>query len=109
MLALAAGGKSAHEAGESWVLLVIVWPFALSAGLAHVVLTLSGRRTVRVWPEGVIVLAVTYALGMSLRALAGRGIAPGFLVVAALFLTLTMLGWRGVVQLATRKRVASVS
>jgi hypothetical protein len=43
---------------------------------------------------------------MSLRAISGRGMAIGFLVVAALFLGLTMLGWRGVAQFAGSRRTA---
>jgi len=105
VLALAVGGKRSHEPGDSaWVVLAIVWPFALAVGLAHVVLAMRGRRTCRAWPEGVLVLAVTYVLGMTLRAISGRGLAEGFLVVAGVFLALTMLGWRGVAQLATRLR-----
>jgi len=105
VLALAVGGKSSHEASASdWVVLAIVWPFALAAGLAHAWLTARKRQTRRVWPEGAVVLIVTYAVGMFLRAISGRGLAPGFLVVAAIFLALTMLGWRGVMQLATRLR-----
>lgn len=105
VLAFAAGGKSSHEAGDSdWVVLAIVWPYALAAGLAHAGLARQGRPAGRVWPEGVVVLAVTYVLGMLLRALSGRGLAPDFLVVAAAFLAVTMLGWRGAVWLATRRR-----
>ena len=105
VLALAIGGKNSHEAGDSdWVVLVIVWPFSLAAAAVHVWLVAQGRQTSRVWPEGVLVLAVTYVLGMVLRAISGRGMAPGFLVVAALFLTLTMLGWRVVALLLTRRR-----
>lgn len=107
MLALAVGGQRSHEPGDSgWVVLAIVWPFALAAGLAHVWLALRGRRPRQLWPEGVLVLAVTYGLGMLLRAVSGRGLAPEFLVVAGVFLSLTMLGWRGVVDLATRHRAA---
>ena len=105
VLALAVGGKGSHAAGDSaWVILAIAWPFAVSVGSAHAWLTWGKRRTSRAWPEGVVVLAVTYALGMLLRALAGRGLAPGFLVVAAVFLALTMLGWRGAAHLVTRRR-----
>ncbi|CAN5167023.1 hypothetical protein BH09ACT12_BH09ACT12_30800 [soil metagenome] len=104
MLALAIGGKGSHDAGESaWVVLAIVWPYAVSAGLAHVLLATRGRDPRPVWPEGVLVLAVTYGLGMLLRAVSGRGLAPGFLVVAAIFLAVTMLGWRAVVQLQRRR------
>lgn len=110
LLAFAIGGKGSHEAGDSdWVVLVIVWPYAVAAGVAHAGLVARGRPTRRAWPEGVVVLAVTYALGMLLRAVSGRGLAPGFLVVAGLYLAVTMLGWRGLVQFATRRRAARAS
>jgi Protein of unknown function (DUF3054) len=110
VLALAFGGKNTHEAGDSsWVVLVIAWPFALAGVLAHVALVWRGRQASRMWPEGVVVLAVTYVLGMLLRALSGRGLAPGFLVVAAIFLAVTMLGWRLILRLTTRSGAASAN
>jgi hypothetical protein len=103
VLALAVGGKNSHEAGDSdWVVLAIAWPFAVAAGLAHAWLGSRGRQARRVWPEGAIVLAVTYVIGMLLRAVSGRGLAVGFLVVAGMFLALTMLGWRVVVRVGDR-------
>jgi hypothetical protein len=106
VLALAVGGKWSHDASESdWLVLAIMWPYAVAAGLAHAWLASRGRQTRQAWPEGATVLVVTYALGMLLRTISGRGVAPGFLVVAAIFLAVTMLGWRGVVQLTTRRRV----
>lgn len=108
VVALAAGGKNTHEASDSyWVVLAIAWPFALAAGLAHVWLTWQRRRAHRTWPEGAIVVAVTYVVGMILRAVSGRGLAPGFLVVAGIFLALTMLGWRGVVRVASGPKARS--
>ncbi|MEP9362512.1 DUF3054 domain-containing protein [Nocardioides sp. CN2-186] len=105
VLALALGGKSSHEPGESdWILLTIAWPFAAAAVLAHLLLARRGRQSLRIWPEGATVVAVTYVLGMLLRALSGRGMAPGFLVVAAIFLVVTMVGWRAVASLVTRRR-----
>lgn len=110
VLALAVGGKGSHDAGESdWVVLAIGWPYALAAGLAHAWLASRGREARPVWPEGAIVLAATYALGMLLRAVSGRGLAPGFLVVAAVFLAVTMLGWRGVVRLAALRQARAVA
>ena len=95
VLVFAFAGKSSHEATDSdLVVLTIVWPFALAVVLAHAALLVRGRSASRLWPEGVAVLAVTYLLGMALRAASGRGTAAAFLVVAALFLTVTMLGWR---------------
>jgi hypothetical protein len=105
VLAFAAGGKDTHEAGDSdWVILAIVWPYALAVGLAHAGLVARGRPARRIWPEGAVALAVTYVLGMIVRGLSGRGIAVDFLVVAALFLTLTMLGWRCIALLVRRRR-----
>ena len=107
VLALAIGGKSSHEASDpQWVVLAIAWPYAVAATLAHAWLASRGRTAWRAWPEGAIVLAVTYVIGMLLRAVSGRGLAPAFLVVAGVFLALTMLGWRGVALLATRRRTA---
>ena len=108
VLAFASAGKSSHEAGDpSWVVLAIAWPYALAAVVAHAGLLWRGRLPARVWPEGVVVLAVTYLLGMSLRVASGRGMAVGFLVVAAIFLTITLLGWRGVVRLVLSRRARS--
>ena len=103
VLVFAVAGRASHEANSSgWVVLAIAWPYALSAGLAHGVLLARRRHPRRIWPEGVVIVVVTYALGMGLRVLSGRGIAPAFLVVAAVFLVLTMLGWRLVARLVAR-------
>lgn len=108
VLALAVGGKSSHDAGDSvWVVLAIAWPFALAAVVAHGLLAWRGSPALPVWPPGVVVLAVTYVLGMPLRAVSDRGLAPAFLVVAALFLAATMLGWRLVMRLVARRRAAA--
>jgi FtsH-binding integral membrane protein len=99
VLVFAWGGKSTHEAADSdWVVLAIAWPFAVAAALAHAGLAWRGRSAGRPLPEGAVVAVATYLGGMLLRVLAGRGVAPGFLVVAAVFLTATMLGWRIVVR-----------
>ncbi len=96
VLAFAFGGKNSHEAGDSdWIVLVIAWPFALAAVLAHLGLNAKGRE-VKGLREGAIVVATTYVVGMLVRLAAGRGVAVGFLIVAALFLAVTMLGWRAI-------------
>jgi len=107
VLAFAFGGKNSHEAGDSdWIVLVIAWPFALAAVLAHFGLLAKGRRALSIWPEGAVVVATTYVLGMVLRVAAGRGIAVGFLIVAAIFLAVTMLGWRLVAGFIARRQTA---
>jgi len=105
VLVFALGGKSTHEGGDSnLVVLAIVWPYALAVLLAHAGMLTRGRPAARAWPEGVAVLAVTYVLGMTLRAVSGRGIDGAFLLVAVAFLTFTMVGWRLVAQVAVRRR-----
>jgi len=63
----------------------------------------TGWGVARAWrhPEriatGAIVAAVTVVLGMVLRrGLFGEGIALAFVLVAAAFLGLTLVGWRGI-------------
>lgn len=105
VVAFAFGGKSTHEAGDSnLVVLAIVWPYVLAALLAHAALLARGRPTARTWPEGAGILAVTYVLGMGLRAVSGRGIDGAFLLVAVAFLTFTLLGWRLVAGIVVRRR-----
>ena len=106
VLVFAAAGKGSHEPGRSnAVVLEIVWPFAVAVLVAHVGLVLARRSTWTVRPGGLVVLGVVYVGGMALRALSGRGLAPAFLVVAAVVLTLTLLGWRGI-SAAVRARRA---
>ncbi len=105
VLAFAVAGKGSHEPGAAAsVVLAILWPFALAVLVAHAGLARTGRATERLWPAGVVVLATTYALGLVLRVVSGRGIAPAFLVVALVFLGVTMLGWRGVRRVVADRR-----
>lgn len=105
LIAFAAIGKSTHESGDSsWVVLAIVWPFVVGAFVGWVGAMWNGMRGLRVWPGGVLILVVTYILGMALRDISGRGLATGFLIVAAIFLALTMLGWRALYAAAVRWR-----
>jgi len=104
VVAFAFGGKSNHEASDSnWIVLVIVWPFAVALALGWIGAMWNGMRGLRIWPGGVLIWAVTYVVGMLLRRASGHGahhgIEIGFLIVAAIFLALTMLGWRAVYAL----------
>ena len=105
--AFAAGGKSAHEDSAAWwVIARIAWPYA-AACLVGWAWVLRRGWDPRGWrPAGVAVVASTYVLGMALRLVSGRGIALGFLVVAIVFLSVTMLGWR-LLAGAVRRRVTT--
>jgi FtsH-binding integral membrane protein len=101
VIAFAIGGKSAHESSAgAWVVARIAWPYVVALALGWIGAMWNGMRGLRIWPGGVLILAVTYVLGMALRRVSGHGehhgLAPGFLIVAAIFLALTMLGWRAV-------------
>lgn len=108
VVAFAAGGKSAHDDSSTWwVIARIAWPYALACLLAHLLLHRRGQDPLRWRPGGFVVLASTYVLGMVLRLVSGRGIAIGFLIVAIVFLSLTMLGWRAInAAWQTRRRTA---
>lgn len=95
VVAFAAGGKSAHDDSATWwVIARIAWPYAVACLLGWAYVLRRGWDA-RGWrPAGIAVLASTYVLGMVLRVVSGRGIALGFLIVAIVFLTVTLLGWR---------------
>ncbi|WP_344245335.1 DUF3054 domain-containing protein [Isoptericola hypogeus] len=61
------------------------------------------RAPARLWPTGVAVWFATVALGLLLRPLIGGGFEPSFGVVTAVFLGVTMLGWRALASLAARR------
>ncbi len=51
--------------------------------------------------------AVTVGVGMALRALAGQGTEPAFVVVAAVVLGALLLGWRAATAAAVRARTGT--
>jgi len=97
-------GRSAHRHGLTiGGELSTLWPFAvgLAAGWG-VVRWRHGAGTSR--RDGLIIVVTTVALGMVLRVVAGQGTAAAFIVVALVFLTLFLVGWRVVAQLVTSRR-----
>lgn len=96
-------GRSTHEKGlDVGGVLLTLGPFlvGLVVGWALVV------RLGRTWPvavgHGITVWAATLVLGMLLRAVSGQGTALSFVVVATLFLGVTLVGWRVAVQVLDR-------
>jgi hypothetical protein len=83
-------------------LAAIVWPFLLGLAAGWVGAIWNGLRGLRIWPGGLLIVAVTYGTGMAFRGVSGRGLETGFLVFSACFFVVTMLGWRGVWQLVRR-------
>ncbi len=104
VIAFAAIGRASHdETLDLAGLAATTWPFlaALVAGWAAVLAWRAPDRPVR---TGVPLWAITLVGGMLLRVAAGQGTAVPFLIVAAVFLLLTLVGWRLVVVAVLRSR-----
>ncbi len=105
VILFAAIGRSAHAHGDSAAgVLSTAWPFLVGTLVGWVVaartVTSAWRAELRLWPTGAIVWAGTWALGMALRGLTGGGLAPSFLLVAALVLAAMLAAWRAIARLA---------
>lgn len=101
VLAFAGVGRRQHdEAGALLGVLYTAWPFLAGAAITWLVARLWRHPlTLR---SGALVGAGAWAIGMALRALSGRGIAPSFMLVAAIALAVLLLGWRAVVSFTRR-------
>jgi FtsH-binding integral membrane protein len=67
--------------------------------------TRAWRAPAQVWPTGVAVWFATVVLGLALRPVLGiGGVEPSFAIVTAVFLGVTMLGWRALASFAARRR-----
>jgi hypothetical protein len=74
-------------------------PFLCGTAAGYLLASLTLDASPRTWQFGTIVVVATVVVGMLLRKLATAGTAPSFIVVATLFLTATLLGWRLVARL----------
>ena len=88
------GGRRARRGG------------AVSRRLDGGVVRDPARPCAGVRPPGAVALAVALPIGLLLRAATGRGDAPAFVVVAAIFLGLTLVGRRWLVGALARRRGA---
>lgn len=104
VVAFATLGRRSHDEGLGVVGVVdTAAPFLLGLVLAWVVLR-AWRRPTHL-ATGLGVAAITVVVGMVLRRTAfDEGTAASFVVVATLFLTTAMLGWRLVVVALDRRR-----
>ncbi|WP_411285015.1 DUF3054 domain-containing protein [Lapillicoccus sp.] len=105
VLVFAAVGRASHDEGSAAVgVLVVAWPFLVGAAAGWALWRWrSGRWPVDVRP-GLVVWAGTLVGGMLLRVVTGAGTAFSFVVVAALFLALGLLGWRALLPRVLPRR-----
>ena len=105
VLVFVALGRRTHDAGNGMLgYLEVAAPFVLALVVAWLAVLLS-RRNPRTLVTGAVVAALTWLLGLLLRATVfDGGTATAFVIVAGLFLFATMLGWRVVAVVVRRHR-----
>lgn len=108
VLAFTIIGIASHDGSLVSAFARVLWPFALAAVIGWIV-TRAWRHPARVWPTGVLVWLVTVAGGLALRGVSGQGLAWSFALVTAIFLAITLLGWRGLAAALRRGRTARVA
>ena len=87
-------GRRAHEHGLTFKGIVsTVWPFLVGLILGWAVLKFT-HRDIAERKSGFIEAMLVVAIGMLLRVVAGQGTAFTFILVALVFLNLTLVGWR---------------
>lgn len=105
VLVFAAVGRASHGEQDAVTgVLAVAWPFLAGATVGWAMVRARGRWPLDVRWDGVVVWVSTLVLGMLLRVLTGAGTAASFVVVAGVFLALTLLGWRLVAPRVTRRR-----
>ncbi len=97
-------GRREHERGSAITgLIETAAPFLLALALAWVLLRAWRRPTD--WRTGLGIWATTLVAGMVLRNVVfGDGTATSFVVVAAAFLALFLVGWRAAFAVIDRRR-----
>jgi hypothetical protein len=99
-------GRSSHDEAIAAGLFRTAWPFTtglLLGWLALFAATRGRAEPLALWPSGVAAWLGALVGGMALRVLAGQGTAVSFIIVAAIFLALFLLGWRAVAWLSRRR------
>lgn len=99
-------GRASHdESGTLGGIVSTAWPFLVGLAIGWA-LARAWRRPWALFPAGLVVWAMTVAGGMTLRAATGQGTALAFVIVAASFLALVLLGWRSAARLMVRPAAA---
>lgn len=103
VLVFCAIGRRSHDEGLSITgVAATAWPF-LSGTLIGWLASRAWRRPTAVVPTGVVVWLCTVVVGMLLRKASSAGVATSFIVVAASFTAVLLLGWRAAVSLTLRR------
>lgn len=96
-------GRATHDEALGFVGVArTTWPFLAGLVIAWLA-SLAWRGPSRPVRTGVPVWLITLIAGMLLRVASGQGTAVAFIVVAAAFLLLTLVGWRTVTAIVVRR------
>ncbi len=107
VLIFCALGRRSHDEGTTISgLATTAWPFLSGTALGWL-LSRAWRSPTALWPTGVTVWISTVLIGMLLREATSASVAKSFIVVASTVTAVFLLGWRGVVELVARRRLAS--
>ena len=101
VLAFTLVGIASHDGSLVAAFGRVVWPFALAAALGWAIAR-AWQDPSRIWPTGVLIWFLTVFGGLVLRGVSGQGLAWSFALVTAVFLAITMLGWRALVTALRR-------
>lgn len=104
VIAFAIIGRASHaESLDLGGIATTMWPF-LAALIIGWVVARAWRAPMKPVRTGVPLWLVTLAGGMLLRIASGQGTAVPFIIVAGVFLLLTLVGWRVVAAVIARRR-----
>ncbi|MDO5699144.1 MAG: DUF3054 domain-containing protein [Dermatophilus congolensis] len=91
----AMAGRSAHGGMQGIANVAnVAWPFLVALVVGWMIVGGTRRTAPRSIADGAIVFVATLAGGMLVRGATGGGTATAFIMVAASFLALTLIGWR---------------
>jgi FtsH-binding integral membrane protein len=106
-LFVAIGRRNHDEEATVTGYLGTLWPFLVALLLGWT--ALRAWRTPTTVRTGVTLWPIVVVVGMLLRRLAGDGTALAFVIVATVFLGLTLVGWRAIWSFAEARRRQSAS
>jgi len=94
VLLFVAIGRHAHNHGLTLRGMVsTTWPFGIGLLVGWIYVRLAKRSAASI-RSGFVVVLFTVVVGMILRVISGQGTAFTFIVVALVFLSLFLVGWR---------------
>ena len=103
LLFVGIGRSTHHDGGTVAGFANTLWPFVTGL-LAGWALTQWTHRNSLAPSSGLLIVLTTVALGMALRVVSGQGTALSFIIVATVFLSIFLVGWRFVFSLFSRRR-----